>query len=170
MTDKNRWMEGASDADKNAEVYTQEHRFVKENVEIKNGRFSAISGEVSKDTEVVEAEGLYMVPGLVDIHFHGCMGADMCDGTVEALDMISAYEASVGVTSICPATMTIPKDELLAVMKNAGAYSYRGGAKLAGINMEGPFISPAKKAHRRQKISCPVIMNISAGFRRPREA
>lgn len=63
MTDKNRWMEGASDADKNAEVYTQEHRFVKENVEIKNGRFSAISGEVSKDTEVVEAEGLYMVPG-----------------------------------------------------------------------------------------------------------
>lgn len=130
---------------KNAEVYTQEHRFVKENVEIKNGRFSAISGEVSKDTEVVEAEGLYMVPGLVDIHFHGCMGADMCDGTVEALDMISAYEASVGVTSICPATMTIPKDELLAVMKNAGAYSYRGGAKLAGINMEGPFISPAKK-------------------------
>ena len=130
---------------KNAEVYTQEHRCVKENVEIKNGRFSAISGEVSKDTEVVEAEGLYMVPGLVDIHFHGCMGADMCDGTIEALDMISAYEASVGVTSICPATMTIPKDELLAVMKNAGAYSYRGGAKLAGINMEGPFISPAKK-------------------------
>ena len=48
-------------------------------------------------------------------------------------------------TSICPATMTIPKDELLAVMKNAGAYSYRGGAKLAGINMEGPFISSAKK-------------------------
>ena len=130
---------------KNAEVYTQEHKFVKENVEIKNGRFSAISGEVSKDTEVVEAEGLYMVPGLVDIHFHGCMGADMCDGTVEALDVISAYEASVGVTSMCPATMTIPKDELLAVMKNAGTYSYRGGAKLAGINMEGPFISPAKK-------------------------
>ena len=130
---------------KNAEVYTQEHRFVKENVEIKNGRFSAISGEVSKDTEVVEAEGLYMVPGLVDIHFHGCMGADMCDGTVEALDVISAYEASVGVTSMCPATMTIPKDELLAVMKNAGAYSYRGGAKLAGINMEGPFISASKK-------------------------
>ena len=130
---------------KNAEVYTQEHKFVKENVEIKNGRFSAISGEVSKDTEVVEAEGLYMVPGLVDIHFHGCMGADMCDGTVEALDVISAYEASVGVTSMCPATMTIPKDELLAVMKNAGTYSYRGGAKLAGINMEGPFISPVKK-------------------------
>lgn len=155
---------------KNAEVYTQEHRFVKENVEIKNGRFSAISGEVSKDTEVVEAEGLYMVPGLVDIHFHGCMGADMCDGTVEALDVISAYEASVGVTSMCPATMTIPKDELLAVMKNAGAYSYREEQSLQASIWKDRLSVLQKKAHRRQKISCPVIMNISAGFRRPREA
>lgn len=38
-----------------------------------------------------------MIPGLVDIHFHGCKGADMCDGTTEALDVITAYEASVGV-------------------------------------------------------------------------
>ena len=52
-----------------------------------------------------------MIPGLVDIHFHGCKGADMCDGTTEALDVITAYEASVGVTSVCPATMTIQRDE-----------------------------------------------------------
>ena len=76
---------------KNAEVYTQEHRFVKENVEIKNGRFSAISGEVSKDTEVVEAEGLSMVPGLVDIHFHGCMGADMCDLRIRGICRSDEY-------------------------------------------------------------------------------
>ena len=55
------------------------------------------------------------------------------------------YEASVGVTSVCPATMTIPKDELLEVMKNACSYEYSGGSHLVGINMEGPFISPAKK-------------------------
>ncbi len=86
-----------------------------------------------------------MIPGLVDIHFHGCKGADMCDGTTEALDVITAYEASVGVTSVCPATMTIQRDELLSVMKNAGDYNYHGGAHLVGINMEGPFISPSKK-------------------------
>ena len=67
----------------------------------------------------------------------------MCDGTQEALDIITAYEASVGVTSVCPATID-PKDELLAVMKNAGAYSYKGGAHLVGINMEGPFISASR--------------------------
>ena len=68
-------------------------------------------------------------------------------------------------TSVCPATMTIQRDELLSVMKNAGDYTYHGGAHLVGINMEGPFISPSKRAHRRQRISCDVIMIISVSFR-----
>ncbi len=75
---------------KNAEVYTQEHRFVKENVEIKNGRFSAISGEVSKDTEVVEAKGSLYGTGAGRYTFPRLYGSRYCDGSVEALDMISA--------------------------------------------------------------------------------
>ena len=130
---------------KDANIFTQDNRFVKGSVVVENGRFVSIAEQPEHAGEVIEAKGLYMIPGLVDIHFHGCMGADMCDGTKEALDVITQYEASVGVTNVCPATMTIPKDELLAVMKNAGAYAYHGGAHLVGINMEGPFISPAKK-------------------------
>lgn len=130
---------------KDANIFTQDNRFVKGSVVVENGRFVSIAEQPEHTGEVMEAKGLYMIPGLVDIHFHGCMGADMCDGTKEALDVITQYEASVGVTSVCPATMTIPKDELSAVMKNAGAYAYHGGAHLVGINMEGPFISPAKK-------------------------
>ena len=130
---------------KDANIFTQDNRFVKGSVVVENGRFVSIAEQPEYAGEVIEAKGLYMIPGLVDIHFHGCMGADMCDGTKEALDVITQYEASVGVTSVCPATMTIPKDELSAVMKNAGAYAYHGGAHLVGINMEGPFISPAKK-------------------------
>ena len=130
---------------KDANIFTQDNQFVKGSVVVENGRFVSIAEQPEHAGEVIEAKGLYMIPGLVDIHFHGCMGADMCDGTKEALDVITQYEASVGVTSVCPATMTIPKDELSAVMKNAGAYAYHGGAHLVGINMEGPFISPAKK-------------------------
>ena len=130
---------------KDANIFTQDNRFVKGSVVVENGRFVSIAEQPEHAGEVIEAKNLYMIPGLVDIHFHGCMGADMCDGTKEALDVITQYEASVGVTSVCPATMTIPKDELSAVMKNAGAYAYHGGAHLVGINMEGPFISPAKK-------------------------
>lgn len=130
---------------KDANVFTQDNRFVRGDVIVRDGRFVHAAGEQPADEEVVDARNLMMIPGLVDIHFHGCKGADMCDGTKEALDVIMDYEASVGVTSVCPATMTIPRDELLAVMKNAGAYSYHGGAHLVGINMEGPFISPSKK-------------------------
>ena len=130
---------------KNANVYTENCRFEEKDVFVKNGKFSDSGQQEAEDDLLVDAKGLYMIPGLVDIHFHGCMGADMCDGTKEVLDVITAYEASVGVTSLCPATMTIPKDQLLRAMKNAGEYEYQGGAHLVGINMEGPFISPSKK-------------------------
>ena len=130
---------------RNADIYTEDHRFLKGTVAVENGRFISNAEADETDSRSVNAEGFYMIPGLIDIHFHGCRGADMCDGTEQALDVITAYEASVGVTSICPATMTIPKNELLAVMKNAGEYKYHGGSHLVGINMEGPFISPSKK-------------------------
>ena len=127
---------------------TEDHKFEKKDVRIEDERIAEIAenGQITAtDEDVIDGEGMYAIPGLVDIHFHGCKGADMCDGTKEALDIISRYEASVGVTSICPATMTIAKEELVEVMKNAGEYSYNGGAHLVGINMEGPFISPQKK-------------------------
>lgn len=153
---------------RNANIYTEEHRFVRGDAAVENGRFVSCTGEPAGEEAVVDAEGMYLIPGLVDIHFHGCKGADMCDGTKEALDVITSYEASVGVTSVCPATMTIPKDELLEVMKNAGSYEYSGGSHLVGINMEGPFISPAKRVLRLQKISCTAIMNISVSCRKRR--
>lgn len=121
------------------------------NAVVENGRFVSFSDFSEQDAQIVDAQGLYMIPGLVDIHFHGCMGADMCDGTKEALDIITKYEASIGVTSVCPATMTIAKDELLNVMKNAGDYTYNGGAHLVGINMEGPFISASKKGAQAEE-------------------
>lgn len=138
---------------KNARVFTEDGSFMQGDVVVKDGCFDSVlertadtdAANDSTQQEIIDASGLIMIPGLVDIHFHGCMGADMCDGTVEALDVITSYEASVGVTSVCPATMTIPRDELLCVMKNAGDYTYHGGAHLVGINMEGPFISPSKK-------------------------
>lgn len=94
---------------KNASIYTEDHTFVKGNAVVENGRFVSFSDFPEQDDQIVDAQGLYMIPGLVDIHFHGCMGADMCDGTKEALDIITKYEASIGVTSVCPATMTIAK-------------------------------------------------------------
>ena len=149
---------------KNASIYTENHTFVNGNAVVENGRFVSFSDFSEQDAQIVDAQGLYMIPGLVDIHFHGCMGADMCDGTKEALDIITRYEASIGVTSVCPATMTIAKDELLNVMKNAGDYAYNGGAHLVGINMEGPFLDPAKKGAQDERNIIPCNVEICERF------
>ena len=106
----------------------------------------------NNNEEILDGHGDYLLPGFIDMHFHGCVGADFCDATHEALATIAAYEASIGVTEICPATMTLPKETLLSVLKNAADFRRSEEeeknpkfAELVGINMEGPFISPAKK-------------------------
>ena len=127
---------------KNVQLYTEDKFFEEGHIIINDGLFS--EEEVQGD-EVIDGEGCYAIPGLIDVHFHGCVGADFCDGTPEAISKIAEYEASQGITTIVPATMTLSENKLMEVMENAGNYKSDKGAILAGINMEGPFISVAKK-------------------------
>lgn len=139
-------------------------------VQIQDGHFSRVfrrqPGQELPDyesfqkasEEVVDGEGCYALPGLVDMHFHGCIGHDFCDGTKEAIQAIAKYEASIGVAAISPATMTLPAEELERILSVAADYKKepREGAKLVGINMEGPFISVEKKGAQDERsiISC----------------
>lgn len=138
---------------KNALVFGEDKRFAQNDIWIENGRF-AVSPNAD-DSDTIDGEGLYAIPGLIDIHFHGCVGQDFCDGTVKAIEKITAYEASVGVTSVCPATMTLPEDTLAQVMASAAQYKKDGikpgHASLVGINMEGPFISAEKKGAQAEQ-------------------
>lgn len=95
--------------------------------------------------ECIDAAGCYVIPGLVDVHFHGSAGADISDGSLEGLHKMGAYEASRGVTAMCPATMTLSEEQLTQAAQAAAAYAPEDNeADLVGINMEGPFISPSK--------------------------
>ena len=127
----------------NALVYTPRHTFERGTLFIRNGRIVPFAAPEAGE-EVIDAEGLYALPGLVDIHFHGAMGKDFCDGTEEAIQTLADFEASKGVLAICPATMTYPEEFLNHVMDAAAAHKNGRGADLVGINMEGPFISPKK--------------------------
>lgn len=127
---------------KNVQVFTEEGKFEPGEVIIENGLFQDTA---SNQDEVIDGQGGYAIPGLVDVHFHGAVGHDFCDGTEEAIREIAKYEASQGITTIVPATMTLSEEELLHISKTAGEYKSEEGAVLAGINMEGPFISPGKK-------------------------
>lgn len=124
---------------KNAKVY-RNHSFLEEDICIKDGRIA----ECSCDSEEVDASGLYAIPGLVDIHFHGAVGHDFCDADMEGLKAIAQFEASKGVLAICPATMSFNEQILEKVVLNAAAFKGESGSDLVGINMEGPFISPKK--------------------------
>ena len=104
----------------------------------------------SGDSVIIDGEGCYAIPGLVDIHFHGCNGYDFCEGTNEAIQKIADYELSRGITTICPATMTLSEEELSKICKTAAQYTSSQGATLCGINMEGPFISIEKKGAQNQ--------------------
>ncbi|MCU6685968.1 N-acetylglucosamine-6-phosphate deacetylase [Dorea acetigenes] len=143
---------------KNVKVYTEDKRFEDGEIYIRDGIFTS-APEGMEAEEMIDGEGCYAIPGLIDLHFHGCKGDDFCDGTKEAIARIAEYEASVGVTAIAPATMTLPVDELEAILKTAAEYKKEQvseRADLIGINMEGPFISSEKKGAQdaRNIISC----------------
>lgn len=133
---------------KNALVFEDNGSFVKKDIYIQDGRFSESD---SADDTMIDGSGLYAIPGLTDLHFHGCMGADFCDGTHEAFETIAAYQLKNGVTTIAPATMTFEEKTLAEICKAAASYPNQRGATLVGINLEGPFLSLAKKGAQNPK-------------------
>lgn len=150
---------------KNAKIYMEDKTFRNGDIRIRDGVFS----EDTSENEVLDAGGCYAVPGLIDLHFHGCVGYDICDGTADALAKIAAYEASIGVTGIAPATMTLPTEELEQILSVAAAYRREAegtgqGADLIGINMEGPFISKSKKGAQDARNIIPYSADICRRF------
>ncbi len=143
---------------KNANIYTESGRFIQGDILIRNDVIHQIGDSIGKKDSylvnddsvdladiMIDATGLYAIPGLTDIHFHGCAGYDFCDGSMEALEAIGFYEASHGITTICPATMTLPEETLSVVCKMAAGYSNTDRSILCGIHLEGPFLSEKKK-------------------------
>lgn len=129
---------------KNAVIYTPEHSFAQGELVIRNGRIVEDAPVPEAGEEIIDGRGCYALPGLVDIHFHGAVSHDFCDGNEAGLQAIADFEASKGVLAICPATMTFNEEILNGIMDVAAAHKNERGADLVGINMEGPYISPNK--------------------------
>ena len=127
---------------RNALIYGTDHMFRPGELYVNGDRLAAAPRDAGED--IVDAEGLYALPGLIDLHFHGAVGHDLCDADEPGLQAIADFEASRGVLAICPATMTYPEDTLLGIMRAAAAHQNGQGADLVGINMEGPFLNPQK--------------------------
>ena len=128
---------------KNALVYGADFTPEVTDIEIENGIIKAI-GKTDKDGE--DFSGLTVLPGFIDIHIHGTRLADSSSGNADEIATISKALAEHGITSFCPTTMTLPTDTLEKAFTAVADYmGSEEGAYIHGINMEGPYISLAKK-------------------------
>ena len=117
---------------------------------------SFVEGDILFDEKIIaigklegeadlDAEGAYVIPGLVDIHTHGAMGEDFSDGKAEGMQPMADYYAAHGVTSFLATTMTLKEEVLTPAMHTIRDFKRQGGAKCAGIHLEGPFLGYAKR-------------------------
>lgn len=92
-----------------AQVFDARQGFVSRDLCLEGGNIVPQAGEP------VDVTGCYLIPGLTDLHFHGCKGEDFSDATPEGLQIMADYELSRGVTQICPAGMTLGEDQLTRI-------------------------------------------------------
>lgn len=124
---------------KNANVLTEEGKFLLMDVVIENGEIASVSRTAMEGEDL---SGAYLIPGLVDIHTHGCAGGDHLDGDPEKTKAICRHMASVGTTTVLSTIMTQSKETMLRAAENtAKCRGKTGGAHLRGIYLEGPFFS-----------------------------
>ena len=136
-------------------VFQEDGSFLEQTLYVNDHRL-VDKAEYQDDGEIIDAEGLLVLPGLVDVHSHGAAGEDFSDGDPEGLKKILRYERSCGITSYCPTSMTFPKERLRQIFASIKGAQTEEGAKVVGINMEGPFLDPAKKgAHVEEWITAP---------------
>lgn len=110
---------------------------------IRDGIIAAIGENLPSDGEVIDAHGCFVVPGLIDTHNHGYRGTEFASAD-EEFDSGTVALAQSGVTTVVPTVRCLPQERLLAAIANIKKEMARrpAGAKLAGINLEGPFLSP----------------------------
>lgn len=140
---------------KGGKVFQEDGNFLEQTLYVNDHRL-VDKAEYQDDGEVIDAEGLLVLPGLVDIHSHGAAGEDFSDGNPEGFKKILQYEKRCGITSYCPTSMTFPKERLRQIFASIKGAQTEDGATVVGINMEGPFLDPAKKgAHVEKWIAAP---------------
>lgn len=112
-------------------------------------------GSVPKDAEIIDAKGGYVVPGLIDMHIHGYLGKDVCDGEEESIRTISKGLLANGVTGYLPTTMTVDMKVIRKALEVCRSLKKESkdwdGSVILGCHAEGPFISESKKGAQDAK-------------------
>ena len=126
---------------------------------IDKDRILDVCSEIPDDAQIIDARGMYVSPGFLDVHIHGCAGRDMMMDSYESILKMSQCLLSTGVTAFLATTMTKGIDEIRQAIAGARKASFdASGAELLGIHLEGPFISQKYKgAHENKNIIKPSV-------------
>ena len=128
---------------------------------VREGKIAEIT-EKSKvvDEKIIDLDGNYLSAGFIDLHIHGAVGCDTMEASPESFRAICDFHASGGTTSLLLTTVTSPIPKIVDVLKAARRYQ-ESIAQLAGVHIEGPFISPEKPgAQARPFIQAPTAESI----------
>jgi len=134
----------------NARVVTPQSILDRGVVQIEDGKITAVSSDKTGNGSqqisgpAIDAQGMYVAPGFIDIHVHGGDGADFIDGTVEAFEVITRFYASHGVTALQATTTAAPLEETVQVLEVARRWKQRergDGSEILGVHLEGPFLN-----------------------------
>ena len=137
----------------------------KGSVLVENGKIKEINPSNFDDKDVIDANGLYLSPGFIDVHIHGAGGHDTMDGTFEAINEISKVIVKHGTTAFTPTTMTVAVEDIRKSMEVIKEAKENGtdGAIVLGAHLEGPFISPkAIGAQNPNYLIPPTLENYNA--------
>lgn len=118
-------------------------------VVVREGKIAGLrQSNGAPEDEVVDLTGNYLAPGFIDLHIHGALGRDTMEASAGAFRAICDYHASGGTTSLLLTTATSPISAIVAVIK-AVRDCRSSIAQIAGVHVEGPFISKARPGAQR---------------------
>lgn len=153
---------------KNGKVILKD-KIVDKVVVVDKDRIADITDTVPGLIKEIDARGMYVSPGFIEIHMHGRNGYDAMDASYEAINGISKALIGSGVTGFLATTMTMSEDNIKKAVRTVGeSMGKTQGAKLMGLHMEGPFISKEHKGAQPeeyiQKPSMEEYMKLCDGF------
>ncbi|MGP4105589.1 N-acetylglucosamine-6-phosphate deacetylase [Virgibacillus sp. L01] len=135
---------------KNATIFTESEGIVKGSIVLEDSTIKEIHNNVNtsppENAQIIDGQGLNLIPGFIDGHIHGAAGADVMDSTEEALDTMAEVLPKEGTTSFLATTITQSPESIENALRNVAEYKSKcGQAEVMGVHLEGPFIEKSKK-------------------------
>ena len=129
----------------NASVVTRDEVLENATVAFEDGKIIYVGKDKIPADEIIDASGSYVVPGFVDIHCHGCLGLAFNGASVDEVKTIADYHLTRGTTTLLATTSTSDMTEIEEALKNCEEHiKTEKKTNIAGIHMEGPWLSPAQ--------------------------